>query len=110
MTAPRSTRSTGLPASSASPGWSGWSRATGAGSAASRYRTRPDQPDQLDEADEAGEAGGPVLRVERGAVTERHVREAGRTGARIVAARGVVLTPLARDRARSSGIDIEKEY
>ncbi len=83
-----------------------------------RYRLAPgpDQPDQPDMPDEAGEVdegeetGGPVLRVERGAVTERHVREASRTGARIVAARGAVLTPLARDRARSSGVDIEKEY
>ena len=50
-----------------------------------------------------------VLRVERGAVTERHVRDAGGTGATIVAARGVVLTPLARDLARSTGVDIERE-
>ncbi len=54
-------------------------------------------------------ADRPVLRVERGAVTERHVREAGRTGATVVAARGVAVTPLARDRARSTGVDIEKE-
>lgn len=52
----------------------------------------------------------PVLRVDRGAVTERHIREAARSGARVVAARGVVVTPLAKDRARSSGVDIEKEY
>jgi hypothetical protein len=51
-----------------------------------------------------------VLRIERGAVTERHVREAARNGATVVAARGVVVTPLARDRARISGVDIEKEH
>lgn len=51
-----------------------------------------------------------VLRVERGAVTERQVREAAKTGVSIVAARGVVVTPLARDRARTSGVDIEKEH
>ena len=51
-----------------------------------------------------------VLRVERGAVTERSVRHAAETGASIVAARGVVVTPLARDRARTSGVDIEKEH
>jgi hypothetical protein len=51
-----------------------------------------------------------VLRVERGAVTERNVREAERTGARVVAAAGVVITPLARDRARSGGVQIEKEH
>ena len=65
----------------------------------------------------AGAAPGPggaepaaAIRVERGAVTERHVREAARSGTAIVAARGVVITPLARDRARTSGVDIEKEH
>jgi hypothetical protein len=51
----------------------------------------------------------PVQRVERGAVTERHVRAAARSGARLVAAAGTVVTPLARDRARAMGVDIEKE-
>ena len=51
----------------------------------------------------------PVRRVERGAVTERVVRDAARAGERLVLGRGAVLTPLARDRARSSGVEIEKE-
>ena len=63
-----------------------------------------------DAAPPAGQVGAIVLRVERGAVTERQVREAAKTGATIVAARGVVVTPLARDRARTSGVDIEKEH
>jgi hypothetical protein len=50
-----------------------------------------------------------VVRVERGAVTERHVRDAASRGARLVVARGAVLTPLARDSARSLGVEIEKE-
>jgi len=50
-----------------------------------------------------------ALRVEHGVVTERHVREAARAGVRLVAARGVVVTPLAKDRARSAGVDIERE-
>lgn len=50
-----------------------------------------------------------ALRVERGVVTERHVREAARAGVRLVAAHGVVVTPLAKDRARSAGVDIERE-
>jgi hypothetical protein len=58
----------------------------------------------------AGADAVTVLRIERGAVTERHVREAARNGATVVAARGVVVTPLARDRARISGVDIEKEH
>jgi hypothetical protein len=52
---------------------------------------------------------GPVMRVERGAVTERTVREAADAGARLVLAPRAVLTPMARDRARSLGVDIEKE-
>jgi len=61
-------------------------------------------------ADEAGrtrEAG--VRRIERGAVTEAVVRAAARAGERLVLGRGAVLTPLARDRARASGVQIEKE-
>jgi hypothetical protein len=54
-------------------------------------------------------AAGPVIRVERGAVTERAVREAAAAGARLVLARRAVLTPMARDRARSLGVEIEKE-
>jgi hypothetical protein len=52
---------------------------------------------------------GPELRIEKGAVTERHVREAADSGARIVLAPRAVLTPMARDRARSLGVEIEKE-
>jgi hypothetical protein len=52
---------------------------------------------------------GPVIRVERGAVTERAVRDAAAAGARLVLARRAVLTPMARDRARSLGVEIEKE-
>jgi hypothetical protein len=52
---------------------------------------------------------GAVIRVERGAVTERAVREAAAAGARLVLARRAVLTPMARDRARSLGVEIEKE-
>jgi hypothetical protein len=50
-----------------------------------------------------------VTRIERGAVTERVVQKAAADGARLVLGPGAVLTPLARDRARSSGVEIEKE-
>jgi hypothetical protein len=50
-----------------------------------------------------------VRRIERGAVTERMVRDAARAGERLVLGRGAVLTPLARDRARADGVEIEKE-
>ena len=56
-----------------------------------------------------GAAAGPVVRVAQGAVTERHIREAHSSGARLVLARAAVLTPLARDAARSLGVQIERE-
>jgi len=58
-------------------------------------------------------AGAPApaatIRIERGAVTERAVRDAAAQGARLVLAPRAVLTPMARDRARSLGVEIEKE-
>jgi|SRR5215207_3243751 len=57
------------------------------------------------------QAGAPsgVVRVDRGAVTERKVDEAAKAGARLVLGPGAVLTPLARDKARAKGIKIERE-
>jgi hypothetical protein len=52
---------------------------------------------------------GPAMRIERGAVTERMVRDAAAAGARLVLAPRAVLTPMGRDRARSLGVEIEKE-
>jgi hypothetical protein len=54
-------------------------------------------------------AGAPVRRVESGAVTEALVKQAAQAGERLVLGRGAVLTPLARDRARASGVEIVKE-
>jgi hypothetical protein len=54
-------------------------------------------------------ASAPPIRIERGAVTERIVRDAATQGARLVLAPRAVLTPMARDRARSLGVEIEKE-
>jgi hypothetical protein len=58
----------------------------------------------------AGEAApAAIMRIEKGAVTERTVREAAAAGATLVLAPRAVLTPMARDRARSMGVAIEKE-
>lgn len=57
----------------------------------------------------AGASAAPVVRVETGAVTERTVKEAAKAGARLVLSPRAVLTPMARDRARSLGVEIEKE-
>src|SRR5271165_4416054 len=56
-----------------------------------------------------GRAGSPVRRIDTGAVTERMVSEAAQAGERLVLGRAAVLTPLARDRARATGVRIEKE-
>jgi hypothetical protein len=50
-----------------------------------------------------------VVRVARGAVTERTVKKAADAGGRLVLGPGAVLTPLAREKARALGIDIERE-
>ncbi len=51
----------------------------------------------------------PTTRIERGAVTERTVQKAAADGARLLLGRRAVMTPLARDKARSMGVEIEKE-
>lgn len=48
-------------------------------------------------------------RFERGALTERHVRAAAQAGVSIVITGRVVVTPLAKDRARAMGVTIVKE-
>jgi len=53
-------------------------------------------------------AGG-VVRVDRGAVTERKVAEAAKAGARLLLGPRAVLTPLAREKARALGIEFERE-
>ncbi len=52
----------------------------------------------------------PATRIERGAVTERAVARAAKAGSRLVLGPRAVLTPLARDRARVLGVEIEKEH
>lgn len=83
-----------------------------------RFRlASPQAPSVPAGADGAGPVNGaeragpsaPVRRIERGAVTEAVIAAAARAGERLVLGRGAVLTPLARDRARASGVPIEKE-
>jgi len=56
-----------------------------------------------------GQASEAVHRVDKGAVTERAVSAAAAAGARLVVGPRAVLTPLAKDKARSLGVPIEKE-
>jgi hypothetical protein len=64
---------------------------------------------RLAAASEPSPEAGDVVRVDRGAVTERTVSRAAGQGARLVLGKGAVLTPLARDKARSLGVAVEKE-
>jgi len=57
-----------------------------------------------------GDTAAPVTRIDRGAVTERAVLRAAAEGARLLLGRRAVMTPLARDKARSLGVEIGKEY
>jgi hypothetical protein len=50
-----------------------------------------------------------VFRIDRGAVTERTIKQAADAGGRLVLGPRAVLTPLAREKARALGIDIERE-
>jgi hypothetical protein len=61
------------------------------------------------QAPAATTASAPVVRVDRGAVTERTVKRAAADGARLVVGPRAVLTPLARDKARSLGVQVERE-
>jgi hypothetical protein len=73
--------------------------------------TQPEAPAANGNGNENGNgrARSPARRIETGAVTERVVNAAAQAGERLVLGRGAVLTPLARDRARASGVEIEKE-
>ncbi len=52
--------------------------------------------------------GAPSIDIANGVVTERKVAEAARLGTRLVVGRHAVVTPLARDRAKSLGLTIER--
>jgi hypothetical protein len=70
-------------------------------------RTAPDPVTPVPGSERAGDSA--VRRIERGAVTEAMIGQAALAGERLLLGRAAVLTPLARDRARASGVPIEKE-
>ncbi len=87
---------------------------------AGRLRFRLDPPPARTEAPaEPAEPAEPTVaaavppeavhRHEKGAVTERHVAAAAAAGARLVLGPRAVLTPLARERVRASGLAVERE-
>ncbi len=85
-----------------------WAPAT-AGHPARPGRPEASGPEASGPAAGGAQGGPPVRRVGRGAVTEQVIRDAARAGERLVLGPGAVLTPLARDRARASGVEISRE-
>ena len=59
------------------------------------------------DSEPARRAGGE--RIDKGLLTERAIIAAAKAGKRLVVGRRVVLTPLARDKARQLGVEIERE-
>ena len=57
----------------------------------------------------SGAEGTGPTRIDRGAVTERTVAAAAKAGGRLVLGPRAVLTPLAREKARALGIEIQRE-
>ncbi|MGH2868600.1 MAG: hypothetical protein ACRDNK_13695 [Solirubrobacteraceae bacterium] len=74
-----------------------------------RFALRRSTPSAGADASAPGQPQPARVRVVKGAITERAVRDAAAEGARLVLAQGAVLTPLARDRARALGVEIERE-
>jgi hypothetical protein len=48
-------------------------------------------------------------RIDKGLVAERHIVAAAKNGKKLTVAKGVAVTPLARDKARQLGVVIERE-
>ena len=71
---------------------------------AGRYRFRL-VPGQMTGTSRAA----PARRFESGAVTERQIVAAAEAGENLLLARSAVLTPLAREKARALGVNVEKE-
>jgi hypothetical protein len=74
---------------------------------AGRIRFRVKRVHRSGEAEDA--ARGASERIDRGIVNERRIVAAARSGKKLVLGRRVVVTPLARDKARQLGVQIERE-
>lgn len=49
-----------------------------------------------------------VRRIEKGVVTEKLISKAAESGSRLILGRRVVITPLAREKARQCGVQVER--
>ena len=74
---------------------------------AGRLKFRLKRARKSAEAESAPRGGSE--RIDKGIVTEKRVTAAAKAGKKLVVGKGVVLTPLARDKARQLGVEIERE-
>jgi len=74
---------------------------------AGRLKFRLKRARKAAETEVAPRSGGE--RVDKGIVTEKRVMAAAKAGKKLVVGKGVVVTPLARDKARQLGVEIERE-
>ena len=72
-----------------------------------QFKFRLKRARKAPESEASARGGGE--RIDKGIVTERKVIAAAKAGKKLVVGKGVVVTPLARDKARQLGVQIEKE-
>ena len=73
-----------------------------------RMRFEPDSPVPSPAQAAAATVGPSVLRIEKGAVTEKIIARAAAGESRIILGRRAVITPLAKEAARKLGVGIER--
>lgn len=69
----------------------------------------PAAPPRAERAPAAAAQSTGGHRIDKGLVAERHVVAAAKSGKKLTVAKGVAVTPLARDKARQLGVVIERE-
>jgi hypothetical protein len=67
------------------------------------------RPQREDRSLPAAAPSAGAHRIDKGLVAERHIVAAAKSGKKLTVAKGVVVTPLARDKARQLGVVIERE-
>jgi hypothetical protein len=76
---------------------------------AGRHQFKLKRPSSAMPAVPSARAAGTTEKILKGVVKENTVIDAAKAGARLVIGRGVVVTPLARDKARQLGVQIERD-
>jgi hypothetical protein len=81
-------------------------RLAGRGPASAAAPKRPPREERSPSMPQPSSGGH---RIDKGLVAERHIVAAAKNGKKLTVAKGVAVTPLARDKARQLGVVIERE-